>query len=388
MDYRRKKYLVVGAGITGCAVARRIAERGHIVHIIDKRSHVGGLCADKIVNDVRYHTYGPHIFHTNSVPVYTFVSKFTKIREWKNRVLALTDKGLLNIPINLQSISTVFNIAPDVKQALSAIEHDKIILSDNDEENAETFLYAKIGKTLTDTFFRGYSERQWKMPLNKIPASIVKRIPLPRMNMNDSYFDDTYQGLPDNGYNTMFMNMLNHPNIFLDLGVEYDSKMMNDYEHIWFTGPIDEFFNFNYGALPYNSVKWKISELGFVSELGQENTQGNAVINNCKVNDGSEYTRSIEYALFENRLKLPRNNFITHEIPMGPHFFSENVDCTLAYPIRTPENIEKYEKYKAEAEKISDKVTFIGRLAEYQYYNMDKAIDNVMHSSSLFIFTK
>lgn len=363
----KKKHLIVGAGVTGCTIAACLAHRGHQVHVIDRADKIGGLCADTKETQ----TFGPHIFHTSDERVYRFISEYTTIDGWKNRVLASTSYGLLNFPVNLQTLSIVYGKRLTANQAIKEMESDREA-SATPMENAESYLYTSIGRKLTDTFFRAYSERQWKMPLNKIPSSVVQRIPSPRLNLEDGYFNDKYQGLPDRGFTDLFNRMLDDPNIKVSLNTPYEQSMNDDYDVVWYTGPIDQYHNFKHGALPYNSVYW-------TREYIVNDSQGNAVINNCLNNPHDDVTRSIEYPLLGKNVYHQEKPFIIHEHSVGPkHFNDRDGKFTLAYPIATEENQNLYKKYKDEP--TDPKVRFVGRLANYAYYNMDVAIKKALEA--------
>lgn len=367
----KQHHLVVGAGLAGCVAANELAKNGHYVTVIDKRKYIGGLCADTIDPEtgVPYHRSGPHLLHTDSYYVIEYLRHFTDFNEYKNFVMINTKYGLLHFPINLISLSNVFGRSLNDAEA-KKILNESVVSVNEPMANAEAYLYSTIGKELTDIFFRAYSEKQWSMPLNEIPASTVMRIPSPRLNIDCNYFTDKYQFLPHNGYSKMFRNMLNHKNIVdVMLNTEYSRDMENKYTKIWYSGPIDQFFNYKYGSLQYNAVTWKYKRNPGYSQI--------VPVINYGVHDDENTTRTTEYNILlrQNLENKNKNVLIASEHPLGPHTYDKTHDefVELAYPILNQRNEELYKRYE-ELSRVNKRVVFIGRLGKYKYFNMDKVI--------------
>jgi UDP-galactopyranose mutase len=351
-------YLIVGCGFAGSVLAERLAnELGQRVLIVDKRKHIGGNAYDRYNDDgLLVHPYGPHIFHTNSADIFDYLSRFTEWRPYQHRVLASIDGQLLPIPINLDTINKMYGLS------LTSFEVEKFFESVAEKvetcKTSEDVVVSKVGRELYNKFFRNYTRKQWGLDPSELDAAVTARVPT-RTNRDDRYFGDTFQAMPLNGYTKMFEKMLDHPNIKVMLNTDYHEVVdMLPWKHMIFTGPIDEFFNFEYGKLPYRSLEFKHVT------LNQEQFQPVAVVN--YPNDYA-YTRVSEFKQITGQ-EHPKTALV-YEYPRA--------EGDPYYPVPRPENAELYRKYEALAE-ATENVTFVGRLATYKYYNMDQVVGQAL----------
>jgi UDP-galactopyranose mutase len=347
-------YLIVGAGFAGSVLAERLAnEAGKKVLIIDRRNHIGGNAYDHYDDaGILIHKYGPHIFHTNSPEVFSYLSRFTQWRPYEHRVLTTVEGKLLPIPINLDTVNKLYDknfTSEELEQYLESIKEDVKQI-----RTSEDVVVSQVGRDLYEKFFRGYTRKQWGMDPSELDKAVTSRIPT-RTNQDDRYFTDTYQAMPLHGYTRMFEKMLTHPNIHIMLNTDYrEIKGVIPYKKLIFTGPVDEYFDYCYGKLPYRS-------LNFVHKTYDVNQfQQVAVVN--YPND-HEYTRITEYKHLTGQSN--EKTSVTYEFPCW--------DGDPYYPVPKPENAELYQKYKNLADETPD-VHFVGRLATYRYYNMDQVV--------------
>jgi UDP-galactopyranose mutase len=356
-------YLIVGAGFAGSVLAERLASVANKkVLIIDKRNHVAGNTCDFYdTNGLLVHKYGPHIFHTNSKDVYNYLGRFTTWRPYEHRVLASVDGMLVPIPINLNTINMLYGLQ------LSSFEVDDFLKSRADARDrivtSEDVVVNRVGKDLYEKFFKNYTRKQWDLDPSALDASVAARIPT-RANRDNRYFTDTYQAMPLYGYMRMFENMLNHPNIKIMLNADYkEVKDIVPYRNLIFTGPIDYYFDYCYGKLPYRSIEFKFET--FETEVFQSTGT---------INYPNEhlYTRVTEFKYLTGQ-KHPKTT-VVYEFP------SDEGDPY--YPVPRPENAELYKKYEKLAAQCQN-TYFTGRLATYKYYNMDQVV-----AQSLALFKK
>jgi len=351
-------YLIVGAGFAGSVLAERLARwMNKRVLIIDRRSHIGGNaydCYDQ--HGILIHKYGPHIFHTNSADIFNYLSKFTEWRQFQHRVLASVDGRLVPIPINLDTINELYglNLSPQgMRDYLGSVseKREKITTS-------EDVVVSTVGRDLYDKFFRGYTRKQWGLDPSELDAQVTARVPV-RFNRDARYFTDQYQSMPARGFTHMFGNMLDHPNITLMLNADYRDVVREiEFGSLIFTGPIDEYFNYEYGKLPYRCLEFK------------HETHHRPVFQPAPVvnypNDYA-YTRVTEFKYLTGQ-EHPSTS-IVYEFPRA--------DGDPYYPIPRPDNAALYKKYQALAEKTPG-VHFVGRLATYRYYNMDQVVGQAL----------
>ena len=347
-------YLIVGAGLAGSVLAERLAtQSGKQVLLIDKRNHIGGNTFDFYNDDgILVHKYGPHIFHTNSKDVFQYLGHFTQWRPYEHRVLASVDGMLVPIPINLNTINALYGLH------LSSSEMEGFLQSKAEKkdriETSEDVVISKVGRDLYEKFFKGYTKKQWNLDPSELDASVTSRIPT-RNNRDDRYFSDTYQAIPLHGYTRLFEKMLNHPNIKVMLNTDY-KEIENSicFNKMIYTGPIDYFFDYTYGKLPYRSLefKFKTFDLEVFQQTGTVNYPNE-----------HPYTRITEFKYITGQKHAKTS--IVYEYPMD--------EGDPYYPVPRPENAELYRKYQllSAGEK---NVFFAGRLASYKYYNMDQVV--------------
>ncbi len=347
-------YLIVGAGFAGSVMAERLArDAGKRVLLVDRRSHVGGNAYDcRNADGILIHQYGPHIFHTNSADVFAYLSRFTAWRPYEHRVLASVRGKLLPMPINLDTINGLYGLHLTEEELPEFFERRAEPMEQI--RTSEDAVVSRIGRELYELFFQGYTRKQWGLDPSELDASVTSRIPV-RTNDDDRYFGDRFQAMPLHGYTAMFEKMLDHPNIEIAVGVEYRDVVRDTRgAEIIFTGPVDEFFDYRFGPLPYRSLRFEHQT------LPREWHQPVAVVN--YPNDRS-YTRVTEYKHLTGQ-SHPKTS-VTFEYSQA--------EGDPYYPVPRPANAQLYAKYKALADATAG-VRFIGRLATYKYYNMDQVV--------------
>ncbi len=351
-------YLIVGAGYSGSVLAERIATKlNKKVLVVDKRSHIAGNAYD-FYNEhgILVHKYGPHWFHTNDKTVFTYLSKFTSWHYHYHVVKTYVDGQLLPIPINLDTLNQLygFNLkSPEEVQDY----YDKVKVNISNPSNSEEMVISQIGTDLYKKFFKGYTLKQWEIDPKDLAASVTARIPT-RTSRDNRYFTDIYQGVPKHGYTEMFRKMLDHPNISIMLQTDYTAILDEiKFEKMIYSGPIDSYFNYKFGKLPYRSLKFEHET--FQKDHYQEYQQVNYP------ND-YDFTRIVEWKHATGQKSDLTT--ITRE-------YSLLADETMEkyYPIPREDNHQLYKKYKEEADKLEN-VIFCGRLADYKYYNMDQVV--------------
>lgn len=348
-------YLIVGAGFAGSVIAERMARGfGKKVLLIDRRDHIGGNAHDHYNTEgILVHRYGPHIFHTNSDQVFQYLSQFTTWRAYEHRVLASVNGTLVPVPINLDTVNLLYGLK------LSTEEEVEAFFASRAEarpalKTSEDVVVSKVGRDLYEKLFRNYTRKQWGKDPSELDALVTARIPV-RTNRDDRYFTDRHQAMPKHGYTRMFENMLDHDNISLELGCDFPVVLNHvKYREIIYTGPVDEFFDFRYGELPYRSLRFQHET------LKTEYLQPVAVIN--YPNDHA-YTRVTEFKHLTGQVH--RQTSVVYEYPAN--------EGDPYYPVPTPENGALYKRY-AELASATPRVHFVGRLATYRYYNMDQVV--------------
>ncbi len=353
--------LIVGAGFAGSVCAERMASAGKKVLLIDKRNHVGGNAFDRCDDHgVLVHPYGPHIFHTNSRRIFEYLSRFTVWRFYEHRVRAQVDGNLYPIPINRTTINRLYGLnlsEGEVTQYLDSVRErrEKVLTS-------EDAVLSSVGPDLCEKFFRGYTRKQWGLDLSELSAGVAARIPT-RTNDDDRYFNDAYQFMPAEGYSAMFKHILDHPAIDVQLETDFSEfKTVREYGHVVFTGPIDALFDYRFGKLPYRSLRFEHEHIPGISQFQETGT----------INYPNEhgYTRITEFRHLTGQKHSGTS--IVREYPRA--------DGDPYYPIPTKGNEALYMRYEELARQTSG-VTFVGRLAEYRYYNMDQVVGAALNAA-------
>lgn len=348
-------YLVVGAGFTGCTIARILADAGNIVNLVECRHHIGGNAFDEYnESGILIHPYGPHIFHTNSKKVFNFLSRFTDWNKYEHIVKSSINNKIVDFPININTINELYGLNIDSPGELEQFFKERRV-NHKSISNSRQYVEAHIGAELCELFFSNYTKKHWDLDLSDLSPSVAARIPY-RVNFDPRYFEDKYQVMPADGYHKLFLNMLDHKNIQVHLNTRWskDHLVENKYKKIFYSGEIDRYFDFKFGKLGYRSVQ-------FIHETyQQENFQSAATVN--YPND-KKYTRITEFKKLTHQVS--RYTSIVKEIPRG--------EGEPYYPIPTKLNRALYLKY-AELARAHKQVTFCGRLGAYKYLNMDQAV--------------
>ena len=368
----KQKYLIIGAGFSGAVLANQLTQNiDCTIEIWDERDHVGGNCHTQrdAETGVMVHQYGPHIFNTDKKEIWDFVNSFTEFKPFINRVKANYKDKMYSLPINLHTINQFFDksFGPEEAKEFITSQADKTIDEPGSfEEQALKF----IGKDLYKAFFYGYTKKQWGCEPSALPASILKRLPV-RFNYDDNYYNNIYQGIPVNGYTELINKLIANGNISVTLNKKFHftTDLLAAYDHIFYTGPIDALFNYQFGRLGYRTVT-------FEKHVATGDYQGNAVINYCDEN--IPYTRVHEHK---------------HFAPWEQHdktvYFKEFSKETAAedipyYPKRLETDKFLLLQYRQQAEQLQ-KISFLGRLATYRYMDMHHVIGEALHFSQSFL---
>jgi UDP-galactopyranose mutase len=351
-------WLVVGAGFAGSVLAERIAsQRNEKVLAIDRRSHIGGNAYDRYDEaGLLIHQYGPHIFHTNAGAIVEYLSRFTAWRPYEHRVLAEVDGLLLPVPINLDTVNRLYglDLGPEELEAWFAARAEPVA----EIKTSEDVVVSRVGRELYEKFFRGYTRKQWGIDPSELDKSVTARVPT-RTDRDDRYFTDSFQAMPAGGFTRMFERMLDHPNIKVMLNTDFaEIRDVIPHRRVIYSGPIDEYFGFCHGKLPYRSLKFEHVT------LDREWHQPVAVVNYPQTH---AYTRVTEYKHLTGQQH--RCTSLTYEYP------SDTGDPY--YPIPRAENEERFKKYEKLAAETRE-VWFVGRLATYRYYNMDQVVGQAL----------
>ncbi|MDI2113475.1 UDP-galactopyranose mutase [Commensalibacter nepenthis] len=364
-----RKILIVGAGFSGAVIGRLLAEDGFDVHIIDERSHTAGNCYSERDKEtgVMVHTYGPHIFHTDNEEVWNFLNQHAEMMPYVNRVKTTVNGQVFSLPINLHTINQFFHktFSPDEAKEFIKTKGDNSIAEPRSfEEQALKF----VGKELYEAFFKGYTLKQWGLHPSELPASILKRLPV-RFNYDDNYFSHKFQGMPKDGYTVIIDSIMDHKNIKVSLNTKFDKTDHGKYRHIFYSGPLDAYFDYQHGRLAYRT-------LDFEKFTYQGDYQGTAVMNYGE--ESVPYTRITEHKYFAP--------WESHEGSVMYKEFSRL--CTEKdlpyYPIRLVGEMTQLEQYVELAEQESN-VTFVGRLGTYRYLDMDVTIAEALKTARVFL---
>tara|TARA_B100000989_G_scaffold56062_1_gene37833 strand:+ start:5949 stop:7079 length:1131 start_codon:yes stop_codon:yes gene_type:complete len=371
---KREKILVVGAGFAGATIARVLAENSIRVHVIDKRSHIGGNAYDFLnSNNERIHKYGPHLLHGNKESkAISFLNRFTAWIKYEHKVRALLEDGRTTpLPVNRTTLEDIFDLKLEndfiTKKFIEEIRYRDLF-----PKNCDELFLSNFGEEITNIFFRPYTRKMWGIDPKELGIGIGTRLPI-RTNNDSRYFTDTFQALPKNGYKFLFENIFSHKNITLGLNTEFEKSMEKDYAHIFLCSPIDMYFGYCYGVLPYRSIIFEERQI-----LGKENLDA-PVIN---FTDNSKFTRKTQWNLFPNCPKCNTNkSTLTYEIPVN---IEENPG-EYYYPVQTNEAKKLYNKY-LELSKKFPKITFCGRTGLFRYIDMIPSV--TMHLSIAHNFIK
>jgi UDP-galactopyranose mutase len=347
-------YLIIGAGFSGSVLAERLASQlDASVLLVDRRPHIGGNAYDFYNNEgILVHKYGPHIFHTNAKKVFDYLSQFTEWRPYEHRVQSSVDGQLVPMPINVDTLNKLYGLN------LTCLQVDEFLktVAEPKEQivTSEDVVLSRVGRDLYEKFFRNYTKKQWDLDPSELDASVAARVPV-RTSRDDRYFTDRYQAMPLNGYTRMFEKMLDQSNIRIMLNTDYrEIKDEISFRELIFTGPIDEYFDYCYGKLPYRSLQFKHET------HNRELFQQAPVIN---YPNEHPYTRITEFKYLTGQEHAKTS--IVYEYPCA--------EGDPYYPVPQPKNAELYQQYKALADMVQD-VHFAGRLGTYKYYNMDQVV--------------
>jgi UDP-galactopyranose mutase len=367
-----KKYLIIGAGFSGAVLANQLCKNNNcVIDIWDERDHTAGNChtTRDAATGVMVHQYGPHIFNTDKKEIWDFVNSFVEFKPFVNRVKAKYRDNIYSLPVNLHTINQFFSKSfnPAEAKAFIATQADTSIGEPQSfEEQALKF----IGKDLYKAFFYGYTKKQWGCEPSELPASILKRLPV-RFNYDDNYYNNPYQGIPVNGYTELIEKLIRHPQIKVTLNKKFvfSEDLSSQYDHIFYTGPIDAFYHYKFGKLGYRTVT-------FEKHIADGDYQGNAVINYCE--DTVPYTRVHEHKHFAP--------WETHEKTVYFKEFSKETEANDIpyYPKRLTADKEILWQYRGEAE-AQQKISFLGRLATYRYMDMHHVIGEALQFAATFL---
>lgn len=355
-----KKILIVGAGFYGAICARELAQSGHCCHVIDKRNHIGGNCYTRYNADAgcHEHVYGPHIFHTNSRKIWDYINQFAEFNSFVYRAKVNYRGKLYSFPVNLFTLHQIYGVAtPDEARRMLASVRRPIV----DPGNIEDYCLSTVGEEIYRIFIDGYTRKQWGKPPSQLPVDIIKRIPI-RLNFNDNYYEDRYQGIPIGGYTAIFEQLLS--GVPVDLAVDFLSDRdywLARYDYVIYTGAIDAFFAYQAGVLEYRSLRFESSLVDC------QDYQGNATINYTDVD--VPWTRIVEHKHFDLNLEAGKS-LITKEYPAD-----WSPGMTEFYPIGDETNMRLLKQYQDLARPLAGKVHFGGRLGEYRYLDMHQVID-------------
>jgi UDP-galactopyranose mutase len=354
--------LVVGAGFAGSVVAERFASAGRDVLVIDKREHIAGNAFDEFDrHGILVHRYGPHIFHTKAPSVSEYMSRFTSWIPYEHRVLAMLNSELYPIPINQTTVNRLYGLSLD--EAGVAAFFERVREPRDPIRTSEDVVLSGVGRDLCDKFFRGYTRKQWGLDLSELSASVAARIPV-RMNSDDRYFSDSFQKMPAEGYTKLFAHMLDHRNIRVELGKDFrEIRKYSSWNLLFYTGAIDEYFDFRFGKLPYRSLRFEHEHLPDVDRFQPVGT--------INYPNDQEFTRITEFKHLTGQKHSGTS--IVREFP------EEQGDPY--YPVPCSANQELYRQYH-ELASSEPRTYFIGRLAQYRYYNMDQVVAAALKTSN------
>lgn len=357
---RNGKVAIIGCGLYGSVIAHELANKNIKVHVFEKRNHVGGNCYTELKEGIHIHKYGPHIFHTNDKRIWDYINQFGSFNQKKLHTKVSYKGKIYSFPINLFTLNQIYGI----KNPQEAILFFEKIKKEENQNSIEDWCISNIGKELYEIFVKGYTEKQWGACPSQLPSSIIKRIPV-RTNYDDRYFNDSYEGIPENGYTRLFENMLDNSLIKINLSVDFfenKKEIEKDFDFVIYSGPIDQFYDYKFGKLDYRSLR-------FEEERFDCSFQGNQIIN--YTDSEIPYTRIVEHKYFVD--SSIKHTWITREYPQKFSEYNEPF-----YPINTKENNFLYDKYNSI---INEKFIFGGRLGRYKYYDMHQVVAASLNDS-------
>jgi UDP-galactopyranose mutase len=359
------RILIVGAGYAGSVMARELADAGQAVHVIDKRPHIAGNAYDEFdAHGVLVHRYGPHIFHTNGERIFRYLSRFTEWLPYEHRVRSVVGGQDYPFPINRETLNRLYGL--DLDEAGAAAHFERVREPRDPVLTSEDVVLDSVGRDLYEKFFLNYTRKQWALEPSQLKAGVAARIPT-RTNTDDRYFTDRFQAMPRDGYTAMFRNILGHPSIRVETGVAFaDIPDHGDFEHVVYTGPIDAYFGYRYGPLPYRSLRFEHEHIADRAKY-----QAVGTINYPNEHD---YTRITEFKHLTGQTH--GGTSIVREYPQA--------EGEPYYPVPRVENELLFKRYEALAAQ-EDGVTFVGRLAQYRYYNMDQVVGAALRAAESLI---
>ena len=358
-DSKKYDYIIVGAGFFGSICAYELNKAGKSVVVLEKRNHVGGNCYTEKINEINVHKYGPHIFHTNEKWIWDWINQFADFNGFKYNPIANYKGKLYSLPFSMFTFNQMWGVTTP-NEAKQKIDEQRYI---GDITNLEEQALSLVGKDIYEKLIKGYTEKQWRKSATELPPSIIKRLPV-RFTWDNNYYFDKYQGIPIGGYTQIFEKLLDGIKVYNNVDYLENKEYWDELaDKVIYTGPIDKYFNYQFGDLEYKSVYWLNSNLPNV-----DNHQGCAGMNYTDIE--TPFTRVIEHKHFDNQNQ--KGTYVSWEYPQE---YKRGVEPF--YPVNDEENNEKYRKYKQLAD--NDKVIFGGRLAEYKYYDMHQVIASALN---------
>lgn len=345
-------FLIVGAGLFGATLAERLTNEGYNVLVVERQSHVGGMCYTESRHRITVHKYGAHIFRTDELEIWNYLDSLSPMKPFVNSPLAYVDGDVYNLPFNMNTFHQLWGVVTP-EEAKEKIEEDKVYFEN--PSNLEEFALSKVGKTIYQMFIKEYTEKQWNKSCTELPASILGRLPLRFTYDNNYYANKPYQGIPENGYTDLIQKMLQRSTVITDVKDWRAYKELAD--RVIYTGSIDEYYDYEFGALEYRSLEFE------ETILAEDDVQGVAVVNYPSAS--VEYTRQIEHKHFLG--EKSELTIISREIPVP--FDGEN---ERYYPVETERNLELYRKYAD----VKTSTIFAGRLGQYKYTDMEQTVIN------------
>ncbi len=363
------KYLVVGTGLFGAVFANEAVKHGHSVHMIERRDHIGGNVYTEEIEGIQVHKYGAHIFHTSQKRIWDYVQQFAEFNRYTNEPVANYKGEIYNMPFNMNTFNKMWGVRTP-EEAQAKIETQRQVLNGKKPTNLEEQAISLIGTDIYEKLVKGYTEKQWGQKATDLPAFIIRRLPV-RYIYDNNYFNDPYQGIPIGGYTQIIEKLIDDPAISVALNTDFfDNKAgyLKDYDRVIYTGMIDQFFDYQFGALAYRSLRFE------QEVLDVDNYQGNAVVNYTDAE--TPFTRIIEHKHFEFGKGRKNKTVITREYPQDWVKGAEPY-----YPVNNQVNDTLFKKYRDLSEKEAANVLFGGRLGQYKYFNMDQVILSALQAA-------